>query len=85
MQPTMAPRVKTVIKPRVKSFIELKVGLVIKIGVEPATELETELATEPEAELADTEKLLVLIAFIIIINVNTSRLHNLIKTYSNKK
>lgn len=62
-------------------------------GAGLATELEAGLATEPVAgpttELrvgpADTKKSLVLIAFITIINISTSRLHNMIKTYSDKK
>lgn len=44
-----------------------------------------ELATEPEAKLLQIEELLVLIASITINNISLSKLHDLIKTYSNKK
>lgn len=93
MRSVLALSAETITEPGAKSFIELKVGLKTEPGVGLAIELEARLAvelraqlvTEPGTRLADTKKLLIPIIFITIINVNTSRLHDLIRTYSDKK
>lgn len=89
----MALGTGTITEPGAESLIELEVGLVIKPGVRPTMKLKVGPATEPWAGpatepgvgLVDKEELLVTIVSIIIINVDTSGLHNLIRIYNDKK
>lgn len=84
---------RTVTEPEAKSLTELVPRLVIEPRADPVTKLEEGPATGPRAQpaiklkarLVDIKKLLVSIVSIIIINFSISRLHNLIKIYSDKK
>lgn len=77
--------VGTIIEPKAEPIIEAKAGPLMKPGMGLATEPRVRPVTEPKAKLVDIKKLLIFIAFITIINISTSKLHNLIKSYSDKK
>lgn len=89
----MVTGARTITKPGAMSLTELVVRLAIEPRADPITKLEEGPATGPrarpaiksKARPADIEKLLVSIVSVIIINFSISRLHNLIKTYNDKK
>lgn len=80
-----APRALTVTELRAESLTEPGAELKIEPRAGPETELEVGPAIKPGIKPAEIEELLVLIAFITVINVSLSELHDLIKTYNDKK
>lgn len=85
MWPAIALEAGIVTKPEAKSLKEPEIRLAIELVAEPAIEPEVGLVIEPGARPAKIEKSLVLITSITIINISSSGLHNLIRTYSDKK
>lgn len=81
----MAPGAEIVIELEAKLLTEPKARPAIEPGVKPAMEPGAGPTLEQEIRSAETKELLVFIAFIIIINISSSGLHDLIKTYNNKK
>lgn len=81
----MAPGARTITEPGMRPATKPGLELAIELGAGATMESRAGLATKSGARPTDIEKSLVPIVFIIIINISTSGLHNLIRTYSNKK
>lgn len=92
-QPTTAPGAGTIMEPKAELFTEPRAGpatepggrLAMELRAKPGTEPGAKPATEPRERLADIEELLVSIASITLINVCKNGLHDLIRTYNDKK
>lgn len=93
MWPIMTPEAETVTELGVESLIdpgegpntESETRLTIERGAGPTKELRAGPVMEPGAKPAETKESLVTITSITIINVSSSGLHELIRTYSDEK